>query len=58
MTDELLKPFNKVFDVTKLYNEPLKNILNSFVETSKIIFEGIKEILNTNYENYLKINMN
>ena len=34
-----------IFDISQLYNEPIKDLTKAFIDSTKYIFNGIKEIL-------------
>ena len=47
-----------VFDISKLYNNPIKDISNTFIEHSKSIFNGIKNIIKEKLDEFIKISYN
>ena len=55
---QLSKFINSVYDISKLYNGPIKTLTEAFINSAKYIFDGIKEILNLNLDVFKKINFN
>jgi len=47
-----------VFDISKLYNNPIKEISNTFIKHSKDIFNGIKNIIHEKLDEFIKISYN
>ena len=47
-----------VFDISKLYNGPIKEISKTFIEHSKSIFHGIKNIIKEKLDDFIKISYN
>ncbi len=52
------KHIESIYDISKLYDGPIKTLSQGFIDSAKYIFDGIKDILSSKFDDLKKITHN